>query len=131
MSGNNVVLDSNAVIYASNGTIDVECLLSANFQYCVSIITFIEVYAHNFSDPAEKEIVDQILKNLEIIDLGQDIADQAVIYRKNKSKKIKLPDAVILATARRIGADLITHNLRDFENIDPAVNIVGIEVFRI
>lgn len=117
MNGNNFVLDSNAVIYASNGSIDPEKLVSANNRYYISIISFIEVYGFDFVNPEEKETIDNILSNVEILDLNREIADQTVIYRKNPVKKIKLPDAVILATAHHIGADLITNNIKDFENI--------------
>jgi rRNA-processing protein FCF1 len=40
MSGNKAVLDSNAIIYASKQTIDVEKLLVAFDEFYVSIITY-------------------------------------------------------------------------------------------
>lgn len=86
MNGTKAVLDSNAIIYASKGIVDAEKLLSGNDRYYASIITFIEVDAYDFTSSHEKEI-DEILENLEIIELNQDIADQAVIYRKKKLKK--------------------------------------------
>jgi len=49
---------------------------------------------------------------------------------KNKTKKIKLPDAIILATAKYLDAELITNDLNDFKNIDDAVVISKIDNFR-
>ena len=131
MSGTKAVLDSNAIIYASKGLIDAGKLLSSNDTYYASIITFIEVYAHDFTTSAEKEIIDEILQNLEIIELNREIADQAIIYRRNKTKKIKLPDAVILATAKNLNADLITDNFRDFQNVDLFVHVLNLDDFRV
>lgn len=41
MSGTKALLDSNVIIYASQGVIDAEKLLSASEGYFVSIITLI------------------------------------------------------------------------------------------
>jgi predicted nucleic acid-binding protein len=38
-----------------------------------------------------------------------------------KKRKIKLPDALILATARHLEAALLTRNLKDFKGLDEAV----------
>lgn len=131
MSGNKAVLDSNTIIYASNGLIDANKLLAANEFYFASIITFIEVYSHDFQSAVEKKLIDEILDSIDIVDLSKSIADQAIIYRKNKNKKIKLPDAVILATAKVLGAELITNNLSDFSSIDTSVSVTGIDHIRI
>lgn len=131
MSGTKAILDSNAIIYASKGIVDAEKLLFGYNRYFASIITFIEVYVYDFTDAAEKEIIDEILESLEIIELNQEIADQTIIYRKNKTKKIKLPDAIILATAKIIEAELITDNAADFQGIDSSVSIFGVDFLRV
>lgn len=124
-------MDSNAIIYATKRIIDAERLLSEHDKYFVSIISFIEVYSYEFPNAVEKEIADEIFKNLEIVDLDNLIAQQSITYRKNPAKKIKLPDAVILATAQNLGAVLITNNQADFEKVDPSVNLINIEAFKI
>lgn len=43
-------------------------------------------------------------------------------YRK--IRKVKLPDAITLATARRLNAELITVNEQDFRGLDPLVRVV-------
>ena len=67
-----------------------------------------EVYAFDFPNKTEKDALDLTFANLEIIELSREIADQSIIYRKNKIKKIKLPDAIILASAKYANADLLT-----------------------
>lgn len=131
MSGTKALLDSNVIIYASKGIVDAEKLVSDKDNYFASIITYIEVYAYEFTDIAEKDAIDEIFDSLVIVDLDKAIAEQTIEYRKNSAKKIRLPDAAILATAKTIGADLITSNMSDFENIDPSISLVDIESYKV
>ncbi len=91
-------------------------------------MSYIEVYAYEFEYAEEKLLTDRFLKNVEILEVNKEIADLAIVYRKNKSKK---PDAVILASAKLINADLITDDYRDFQKIDPSVNVVNLDAFKI
>lgn len=131
MSGNRAVLDSNLLIFLSKGMIDRKKLRSDRGGFCVSIITYMEVYAFDFQDNSQKNILDELFRTLEIVEINQEIADQTIIYRKNKIKRIKLPDAIILATAKIIEADLITDNLSDFRGVDDLVTLVGIDDLRV
>ena len=76
------------------------------------------MYAYEFTDQTEKDFIDEFFEILKIIDANQKIPDQAIIYRKNKSKKIKLPDAIISASAKYVNADLLSDDWDDFQNID-------------
>jgi predicted nucleic acid-binding protein len=49
------------------------------------------------------------------------IAEQAVALRRDR--RVKLPDAVIWATARSMGALLVTRNTKDFPADDPGVRV--------
>jgi predicted nucleic acid-binding protein len=126
MSGINAILDSNTIIFATREKIDVQELFSRYGQFYASVVTYIEVYAYDFQDLSEKDIADEIFASLEIIEVNQEIADQTIIYRKNKTKKIKLPDAIILASAKYVNADLLTDDWDDFQNIDSTVNVKDI-----
>lgn len=90
-----------------------------------------EVYAFDFPIKSEKDALDLTFASLEIIEVNQEIADQAIIYRKQKTKKIKLPDAIILASAKYTNADLLTDDWDDFQNIDSNLNVKDIDDFRI
>ncbi len=127
MNGNDSILDSNTIIYASKQEIDVEELLSRYDKFYVSIITYMEVYAYEFTNKTEKDLIDELFDKLEIIEINKTIADQAIIYRKNKTKKIKLPDAVIPASAKYVNADLLTADWDDFQNIDSAVVVKDLD----
>lgn len=131
MNGTKAILDSNTVIFATRAKIDVEELFSRFDQFYASIITYIEVYAFDFHDASERDIADEIFANLEIIEVNQEIADQAILYRKSKTKKIKLPDAIILASAKYANADLLTDDWDDFQNIDSTVNVKAIDDLKV
>jgi len=123
MSGNKAVLDTNIIILASKQKIDTASLLEKYDDFYVSIITYMEVYGYDFEDSREKEFIDELFEGLEIMEINKPIAEQVIIYRKRKTKKIKLPDAIILATAKFLNADLITEDWDDFQGIDEQVNI--------
>lgn len=131
MSGNKALLDSNVIIRASKEEIDVELLLSAYDEFHVSTITFMEVYGFEFANLDEEDLINEIFANLDITEVNLTIAKQAIAYRKNKIKKIKLPDAIILATAKYLRAELITDDWDDFIHIDNSVVIKKLDEFRI
>lgn len=127
MSGTKAILDSNVIIFTTKGLIDVAAMLSRYDEFYASVITYAEVYAFDFQNSAEKDVADEIFANLEILEVNRQIAAQAVIYRKNKTKKIKLPDAIILASAKYADAELLTDDWGDFQNIDSAISIKSID----
>jgi len=122
MNGNKGVLDSNVIIDASKGIISTQNIVNEYDYLYSSIISYVENKGYNYSDNEEKEIVTQILNSVEIVDVNKEIADIAINYRK--IKKIKLPDALVLATAKYLNADLLTSDVSDFQNIDKSVKIV-------
>ena len=130
MSGNKAVLDSNFLIFLSKGVIDLESVRERYDKVYASIITYIEVYAYHFAEKTEKETLDDVFNFLQIIEIDSQVAEFTIAYRKNQTKKIKLADAIILASAKSVGADLITDNYRDFQDIDEGVNILALEEFR-
>jgi predicted nucleic acid-binding protein len=122
MSGNKGLLDSNVIIDASKGIVSSQDIVNKYDYLYTSIISYIETQGYNFEDNEEKEIVTQILNSVEIVNINKEIADIAIDYRKQK--KIKLPDALILATAKHLNADLLTSDISDFQNIDKLVKLV-------
>ncbi len=131
MNGNKAIFDTNVIIFASKKQIDIEKLLNDYDSYYASVITLMEVYGFEFTDTSEKDLIDDIFGNLDIEETTIAIAKQVIVYRRNKKKKIKLPDAIILATAKMLGADLVTDDWDDFINIDDQVVIRRIDEYRI
>jgi len=78
-----------------------------------------------------RTFVNGLFANLEIVEINRLVADQVIIYRKNKTKKIKLPDAVILATAKILDADLLSDDWDDFQGIDASVSVINLDALKI
>lgn len=88
----------------------------------VSVITTIEVLGWRGHDTTSRASAEKLLTCLDEIPLATSVAQQAILLRSSYS--IKLPDAVIAATALTHGLKLMTRNQSDFERITglPIVN---------
>jgi len=83
----------------------------------VSIITWMEVMVGASADLVEPTRL--FLEGFKVIALDDEIANRAVALRR--THRIKLPDAVIWATAQTTGRLLVTRNTKDFPPDDPGV----------
>ena len=131
MSGNKVLLDSNVLILASKHLINIEKLVDSFDEFFVSIITYMEIYSYNFSNKKEEELLRELLNNITITPINKEIADLTIEIRKSKTKKIKLPDAIILATAKYLNLTLLTDDWDDFEKIESSVLVLNIDFLKI
>ena len=131
MNGNKIVLDTNVIIFASKQQLYFDKLLENYDDVFVSIITYMEVYGYNFGNAIEKQLLDAFFENIEIIDVDTAIAQIVIDYRTVSLKKIKLPDAIILATAKKLNSTLLTDDWDDFLNMDNTVKVVSVEPYKI
>ncbi len=131
MTGNKAVLDSNVLIFLSKRRIDVNQLLTLYDEFYVSIVTYMEIYGYTFENANEKQLIDNFFELVEVIDIDINIAKEVIEYRKNSTKKIKLPDAIILSTAKLVGADLLTDDWDDFRGFDIAVRVCDIDALKV
>ena len=123
MSGKDALLDSNVFVYISQKQLDFEKLLEKHDNFYASVISKMEVLGYNFNNQEEKDIVENMFNEIEIINLNEDIVNKVIEIRKKK--KIKLPDAIVYATASSNELDLITRNVDDFKNIDNSVKVIN------
>jgi len=80
----------------------------------VSVVTKIEMLG--FNAPAEHyQLLSDFIKDATVVDLTDNIVDSTIDIRKKY--KIKLPDAIIAATAIVHKMILITRNISDFKNV--------------
>ncbi len=80
----------------------------------ISIITQIELLCWNTDDNTLSKIK-EFIDDCEIADISPNVVAECVHLRRKK--KIKLPDAIIAATAIANSLTLITRNTKDFEVI--------------
>jgi predicted nucleic acid-binding protein len=82
---------------------------------CISIITKIEVLRYNSSDEAYL-VLEEFIAESRVYDLNDEIVNRTI--RICKSSKIKLPYAIIAATAFVHDLKLVTRNITDFKKLD-------------
>lgn len=122
MNGNRLLLDSNILIYISRKELELEKFASLGDILGISVITYIEAKGYDFQNSKEEEIINDLCNNLEIINIDDKIAKQVIKLRKER--KIKLPDAIILATAIVHNMSLVTHNTADFIHFAKRLHII-------
>jgi predicted nucleic acid-binding protein len=72
-----------------------------------------EALGYRFRSRAEANIIQALCETLRVIPLDDAIVQKTIEIRK--SFNIKLPDAIILATAIEKGLPLVTRNVSDFK----------------
>ena len=71
---------------------------------------------------ADADLIDptrHFLEGFKVITLDEEIANRVVALRR--AHRMKLPDAVIWATAQTAGRLLVTRNTKDFPTDDPGI----------
>lgn len=67
-----------------------------------------EILSYNFTSKEEEQFIKQLLSLFHIIDITREIAEEVIALKK--SRKIKLPDAIIVATAMVHNCTLYTND---------------------
>lgn len=115
--GTEYLIDSNAVIDFCNGKLPIvgrELLFSIE-QPKISVITQIEVFGFPGINKKEEKLLKDFVSIAYIHPLDLRIAMKTIEIKK--AIRVKLPDAVIAATALVHGLVLISRNLSDFNKI--------------
>ena len=116
--GTQYLIDSNAVIDYLSGKLPLDGMNFMNGIVNaipkVSVITKIEVMGYN-TPAADYQLLSDFINDAEVIELTESVVNQTIELRKQY--KIKLPDAILAATALANGLVLISRNLSDFKNI--------------
>ena len=81
----------------------------------ISAITEIELLCWKTASEKDLEVLNGFISNSQVIELEKAIKQKTAEIRK--VHRLKLPDAIIAATALIYGFTLITRNTEDFKNI--------------
>jgi len=104
------VFDTNIVIDALNGLPEADAEYGRYERVLISQITWMEVLVGVEEDDAQ--LRDFLETQFEIIPLDLVIAEAAV--RLRRAHHLRLPDAIIWATAQTNNAVLVSRNTKDF-----------------
>jgi predicted nucleic acid-binding protein len=111
------LFDTNILVDYLNAVPEARTELRRYTDKAVSIITWMEVMVG--ADQALEAATRSFLKGFAVVAVDERIAERAVHLRRNN--RIKLPDAVIWATAQVHAMLLVTRNTKDFPKGDPGV----------
>ncbi len=118
------LIDTNIIIYYLEGEqAAVSFLRTHRGKLAISSITWMETLSYPFSTD-EEQIVRAFLQELRLIEISSSVMELSVEIRR--TKKIKLPDAIIAASAVHHDLILVTRNIKDFKGtavktLDPFV----------
>jgi len=113
------VFDTNILIYHLNDSLgdDAEQLLEKAFESgsYISVITRIELLGWHKHSNESLSSVEDLLSNLSEQPLSEEIVKRSIQLRQTTS--LKVPDAIIAATALHLELPLMTRNINDFQKV--------------
>lgn len=104
------VFDTNIVIDALNGVEAADAEYSRYERVLISRITWMEVLIG--AEENDAQVRDFLESHFEVVSLDLAVAEKAVALRR--AHRMRLPDAIIWATAQTNDAVLVTRNTKDF-----------------
>ncbi|MBA4408526.1 MAG: VapC toxin family PIN domain ribonuclease [Odoribacter sp.] len=116
MNGNNILLDTNIVLYLLNGEETLIPLLEEKNLF-LSFITQLELLGNRNIEPNDILKIKQFISECTVIDISSGIKEFTISIRQKYS--VKLPDCIIMATSLWLNMPLITAD-QDFKKIDIA-----------
>ena len=116
----NAVFDTTIVIDALNGIAGAANEFDRYERCMISRAVWLEVLI-GVEDGEEEVLVRDFLEAFEIVELTREVAEEALFLRRHY--RVKLPDAIIWASARTQNSLLVTRDSKDFPADDPGVRI--------
>lgn len=112
------LFDTNILIDYLNGKPAAKAELARHRDRLISVITWMEVLA-GARDDGETDVLEMFLRDFVVVELTRPIARGAVELRR--SHRLRLPDAIVWATARDQSALLVTRDTKAFPEDEPGV----------
>lgn len=107
------LIDTNIIIYYLEGVqAAVSFLGTHRRRLTISPITWMETLSYPFSAD-EENVVRAFLQEFRLIEISSPVMELSVEIRR--MKKMKLPDAIIAASAIHNDLILVTRNIKDFK----------------
>lgn len=106
MNGDKFLIDTNILLYLVANKIKVEDLPEGEFY--ISFVTELEALSYSSISANEEKDIEKLLMEIPIVDIDKEVKEKTVVFRKKYN--LRLPDAIIAATAFVIKACLITND---------------------
>lgn len=113
------LFDTNILIDYLNGVVEAKTELGRYTDKAISTITWMEVLVG--ATPECDHATRGFLAEFQCLPIDAEIASRSVHIRK--SHKMKLPDAIVWATAQVHDRILVTRNTKDFSENEPGIRV--------
>jgi len=113
------LFDTNILVDYLNGIEQAKEELDRYSDKAISLITWMEVMVG--ATPETEAIMRGFLHGFINLPIDEQVGNVAVMLRKKH--KIKLPDAIVWATAQVNGRILVTRNTKDFSHDEPGIRV--------
>lgn len=113
--------DTNTVIYylqqqfPASAEMFMDKLVTTSHP-AISVITEIELMSWKTATEKDLSLLQNFIQDSLVLELEQAVKQKAAILRK--TTRIKLPDAIIAATALVFNLTLVTRNTQDFDSVE-------------
>lgn len=114
------VFDTNILVDYLNGIPAANREMEHYEEIAISIVTWMEVLA-GADDAEEEAVMREFLSRFKILPVEKAVAERAI--KILRQQKLKLPDAIIWATAKELGRILVTRNTKDFSEKDAGIRV--------
>jgi predicted nucleic acid-binding protein len=114
-----VLFDTNILIDYLNGIAEAGGEIGRYDYRAISTITWMEVMVG--ADADNEAAIRAWLRSFHVIDIDSAVADRAVEIRKDR--RIRLPDAIVWASAQVHSLLLVSRNTKDFPADEPGVRV--------
>jgi predicted nucleic acid-binding protein len=116
----NGLYDTNILVDYLSGVAAAKALLTDDPDPAISLITWMEILI-GAADDEEMDALRSWLDRFEVCPIEPVVAERAVTLRRHR--RIRLPDAIIQATAEVHNRLLFTRNTRDFPEGTPGIRV--------
>lgn len=113
MSGTNILVDTNILIYFLKGNEKIKSIFIEQIPI-ISFISELELLSFPGLNTTDTKLIRSFLSDIKVVDINKTIKEKAIQYRRDNN--VKLPDAIIAATAFYENIPLLTAD-KDFEKI--------------
>lgn len=113
------LFDTNILIDFLNGIAAARAELARYERPAISVIAWIEVMAG--AKPETESQTRRFLASFERLGVTEAVGERTIELRR--SMKLRLPDAIILATAQTENLVLVTRNTKDFRVDHPGIRV--------
>lgn len=118
MNGNDIFLDTNILLYFLRGDKNVQKFF-LDYNPIISFVTELEILSSPELSEKDKLNIQQLLSEITIVNYADN--HKQAILKIQSVKRLKLPDAIIAATAITLGIPLVTAD-SSLKNI-PSLNV--------